>query len=114
MSIESRAAGLAELPGLSIADRILGLYEMGIEACAARRRDDAAMVLVELMAALDLDYGEIAAAFHRLYEFCLGKVGQGDFPQVAWVLQDLHDAWREAAADPSVTGAPPSAASGWR
>lgn len=112
MGTELAGAALAELSGLSTTDRVLALYELGIQACATRRRDDAVTVLVELMGVIDLDYGEIAEAFFRLYEFCLGKVGAGDFLEVAWVLQDLRDAWHEAAAGLAPAGSRPAASLG--
>jgi hypothetical protein len=97
MGIEGSRSAFSELATLPVSDRILALYELGIQACAEGVGDRVAAVLVELMETLDFDYGEIAEAFYRLYDFCLERTRDGDLAQVAWTLGDLRDAWREAA-----------------
>jgi len=87
------------LRGLSTSDRLLGLYGYGIEGCAQRNKEQVTAVLKELIAILNFDYGEIAKGFYRLYAFCLAKIEDGQFDQVAWILRDLHDTWAQAFSD---------------
>lgn len=92
-------AVFAELRSLGIAERILGLYEYGIEACEQGHAEEVRATLVELIGTLDLDYGEIAEAFCRLYQYCLQQAQKGEFEEVAWILEDLRDAWMHASSE---------------
>ena len=98
---------LAEFRGLSTADRILGLYEYGIEGCAQQNEAQVSAVLLELLASIDLQYGDIAEGFFRLYDYCLERAREGEFDQVAWILDDLRTTWASSADEaraPAVSG----------
>lgn len=92
---------IAALRSLDTSERLLGLYDLGIEGCAQRRPEQVTAVIEELVGTLDFAYAEIAEGFQRVYEYCLERARDGGFDQVAFVLQDLRDtlesAVREAA-----------------
>lgn len=90
---------IAQLSGLSTADRILGLYAAAIDQSRRRDTGSLAAVLVELMRAIDFDYGTVADGFYRVYEYCLRKAREGDFDSVALILQDLRDVWLDGGTD---------------
>jgi hypothetical protein len=90
---------VAALRILDVPDRILGLYEYAIDACAARDAGRARAALLELLGTLDFAYGEVAEGFARLYEYCLRKVHDGEFDRAAWILHELRATWRRALDD---------------
>lgn len=90
---------ITELRVLSTSDRLLGLYELGIDGCAAKHVDQVNAVLNELIGALDFEYADIAEGFHRLYTYCLEQNREGAFDRVAFILQDLRDTLLRAIAD---------------
>lgn len=90
---------ITELRVLSTSDRLLGLYELGIDGCAAKHVDQVTAVLNELIGALDFEYADIAEGFHRLYTYCLEQSREGAFDRVAFILQDLRDTLLRAIAD---------------
>jgi len=96
---------LAVLRGLSTADRILGLYEYGIEGCAQESEAQVSAVLLELLASIDLQYGEIAEGFFRLYDYCLERTREGEFDQVAWILEDLRTTWASSVDETQTSAA---------
>ena len=77
---------------LGLSDRLLALYGYGIEGCARRDPVQVAAVLRELLGLLDSSVGDATRAFHRLYAFCLARVEEERFDQVAFILRELHDA----------------------
>ena len=87
---------ITELRLLGPTDRLLGLYEVALEGCAARDLGQVEAVLHELMSALDFQYPEIAESFHRLYMFCSEQVNVGGFERVGFVLCDLRDTLQRA------------------
>jgi hypothetical protein len=89
VSLEDR---IAQLGGLPTAARILRLYEYAIEWCEQGRVGPVDAVFAEAMAAIDFGSGPVAEGFHRVYEYCLRKIRDGDLASVTWMLQDLRDA----------------------
>lgn len=94
---------ITELRVLSTSDRLLGLYELGIDGCAAKNTDQVSAVLNELIGALDFEYADIAEGFHRLYTYCLEQSREGAFDRVAFILQDLRDTLLRAVAESGAT-----------
>ncbi len=90
---------IAELRSRSTSERLLGLYDLGIEGCVRRNAEQATAVIDELIGTLDFAYAEIAEGFQRVYEYCLEQARTGGFDQVAFVLQDLHDTLASAAGE---------------
>jgi len=90
---------ITELRVLSTSDRLLGLYELGIDGCAAKNVDQVSAVLQELIGALDFEYADIAEGFHRLYTYCQEQSREGAFDRVAFILQDLRDTLLRAVAE---------------
>lgn len=93
---------------LPTSERLLALYEHGLDGCSERDEEKVGSVLQELIDLLDLQYGEIAESFLRIYTFCLEEASEGQFDQVGWCLRDLLDTWArptaEAAARPALAG----------
>lgn len=80
-------------------DRVLHLYELGIEGCSRRNTTMVSSALVELMTTLNFEESVIAEGFERLYDYCLRKIRERQFERVSWILSDLHDTWAEAAEE---------------
>jgi flagellin-specific chaperone FliS len=81
----------------------LELYDIAIAACVAGDARKASAALVELIAALDFEYEEIAGGFYRLYEYALREVKAGRFEPALKILNELRDTWRIALARSSGT-----------
>jgi flagellin-specific chaperone FliS len=90
------AYGAAQAQSLSPQQVLLQLYDFAIAGCLARDARRASAALVELIAALDFRYEEIAGGFYRLYEYALREVKAQRFDQALSVLSGLRDAWRVA------------------
>lgn len=86
-----------ELYTLSPIQLLVKVYDLAIEACRRKDQRQAARALVELISALNFDYEEIAGRFFHLYQFCLGRVRAGQYEAARQVLQELRQAWTEAA-----------------
>ena len=72
------------------------LYDIGSKSCRAKDRQKAAKVLVELIAALNFDYKEIATDFFDLYRYALDEVNKGGFENALRVFEELNDVWKSA------------------
>ncbi len=92
---------IAELRTLGTSDRLLGLYELGIDACANREAAQVSTVICELLGSLDYEYVDIAEGFRRVYEFCLHEASQGQLDSVTFILEDLRDTLMRAVSDPA-------------
>jgi hypothetical protein len=92
---------IVELRGFSAADRLLGLYELGIGGCDDEDREQVLTVLTELLATLDPRYGEMADGFRHVYEYCRGQILDGNFMRPAFLLEMLRDTLAAAEADES-------------
>ena len=89
---------IIEVRVLNRADRLLGLYELGLDRCAARTADQVIAVLNELISITDSEYADVAEGFRRLYAYCLEQTREGAFDRVAFILQDLRDTILRATA----------------
>jgi hypothetical protein len=92
---------ITELRELGISDRLLGLYELGLEGCANHDANQVTLVVMELMGSLDYEYADIADGFRRVYEYCLQQAAEGQLDSVAFILQDLRDTLMRAVTDPA-------------
>ena len=93
---------IAELRHLGTSDRLLGLYELGIDGCANTDATQVSKVLHELIASLDYEYADIADGFRRVYEYCLQQAADTQLDGVAFILQDLRDTLMRAVTDTGV------------
>jgi hypothetical protein len=96
---------ITEMRLLGTSDRLLGLYELGLEGCANHDPRQVTLVLQELITSLDYEYADIADGFRRVYEYCLQQAADGELDSVAFIFQDLRDTLMRAITD---TGAQPS------
>ena len=94
---------IAELRFLGTADRLLGLYDLGLDACSVGDAQQISAVLEELINSLDFQYADISEGFHRVYSYCLEQNHNGDLDRVAFVLQDLRETLTRAAAESNRT-----------
>jgi flagellar protein FliS len=100
---------ITALRALSATDRLLGLYELGLEGCDRKDPRQVATILIELMGTLDFEYAEIAEGFQRLYDYCLRQSREGEFTSVSFVLRDLRDTLTQAVTETAGSDAPISA-----
>jgi flagellin-specific chaperone FliS len=96
------AYAAAQTQAMSREQVLLQIYDFAIAGCVARDTRKASAALVELIAALDFNYEEIAGGLYRLYEYSLREVKAQRFDSAHTILSGLRDAWREAF---SVSGA---------
>ena len=82
---------IEQLRLLGTTDRLLGLYELGIEGCAVHQPEHVATVVRELIGSLDYSYTDIAEGFRRVYEYCLDEVAQDRLDTVGFIFKDLRD-----------------------
>ena len=82
---------IERLRSLVRTERLIGLYEFGIEGCTAKDTGHVVAVLQELVRLIDYQYLDIADGFKRLYEYCLEEARQGGFHRVKFNLSDLRD-----------------------
>jgi len=100
-------SAIGALRTLNSGERLLGLYDYGLDGCTRQNREQVTAVLEELIGLLDFGYGEVAEGFYRLYVFCLRQAREGKFDQPAWILRDLRDTWAQALSDAAASAAPP-------
>ena len=93
---------ITELRLLGTSDRLLGLYELGLEGCATRDARQVTLVVQELITSLDYEYADIADGFRRVYEYCLQQASEGELESVAFIFQDLRDTLMRAITDAGV------------
>jgi len=115
MTAAPPASAIIALRELPIAQRLLGLYEYGLDGCDRRSDEQVRAVIEELIGSLDFNFGDITEGFARVYGYCLRKVVDGDFDRVAWILRELRDTWARAlleapAGSPVAPVDPPAAA----
>ena len=72
------------------------LYDLGSKSCRAKDRQKAGKVLVELIAALNFEYDEIATGFFDLYRYALDEVNKDEFENALVVFEGLNDVWKSA------------------
>ena len=92
-------AAITGLRTLGTSERLLALYELGLEGCAQSNADQVNAVLEELIGTLDFEYADIAEGFQRVYEYCLKQCQTSGFDRVSFVLQDLRDTLLRASQD---------------
>ena len=84
--------------GMSQQQMLLQLYDFAIAGCVAHDTRKATAAIVELIAALNFDYEEIATGLYRLYDYALREVKAQRYEAAHKVLDGLRDAWHEAFA----------------
>ena len=73
--------------------RTLMVYDVALVGCQQhdlKRTTDALNVLRN---SLDMEQGEVAVGFYRLYQYCADLVREGKFDEAAGILRELVDAW---------------------
>lgn len=90
------AYAAAQTQGLSQQQLLLQLYDFAIAGCVAGDARKATAAIVELIAALNFDYEEIAGRLYGLYEYALHQVKAGRFETAQHVLGELRATWHEA------------------
>lgn len=90
--------------GMTPQQVLLQLYDIAIAGCVAQDMRRASAALVELIAALDFSYEEIAQGLYRLYEYALRELKAGRYETPLGVLRELRDTWEQAFAAVAVGG----------
>src|SRR5204862_5292341 len=93
---------ITELRLLGTSDRLLGLYELGLEGCANHDPRQVTLVVQELITSLDYEYADIADGFRRVYEYCLQQAADSELDSVAFIFQDLRDTLMRAITDSAI------------
>lgn len=75
---------------------ILMMYDLGLKSCRGGDRHRAAKVLVELIAALNFDYRDIAIPLFDLYQYALAEVHKENFEKAIPIFEGLKEAWGTA------------------
>ena len=99
VSREAAQAAISGLRSVSTADRLLGLYDLGLDGCTRGNTEQINVVLEELIESLDFQYADISEGFHRVYSYCLEQNRIGELDRVAFVLQDLRETLSRAATE---------------
>jgi flagellin-specific chaperone FliS len=93
---------------LSQQQMLLQLYDFAVAGCVAKDARKATAAIVELIAALNFDYEEIASGLYRLYDYALREIRAKRFESAQTVLTGLRDAWQRAfsaaASNVALTG----------
>ena len=94
----SKAYITQQINAMTPMELLLKLYDVAIASCAQRDKERLSRAIVELIAALNFDYKEIAIGLFRLYNYCLRNARMGHFDLVKPILIDLRDAWTKVQA----------------
>jgi flagellin-specific chaperone FliS len=86
----------AQVQSLSPVEIMLQLYDFAIAGCVAGDSRKASAALVELIAALNFDYEEIATGLYRLFEYALREVKAQHFESAQRILSELRSTWQQA------------------
>lgn len=92
------AYAVTQTQALSPTQVMLELYDFAIAGCVARDSRKSGAALVELIAALDFQYEEIAGGLYRLYEYALREAKAQRFDRALGILTGLREAWQQALA----------------
>jgi len=92
MTEETRVLEQAELSPERV---ILRLYDMGIESCLERNKENVMKVLKELIAALNFEYKEMSSSFYDLYQFATRLVENDQLNEVLPIFQGLRSSWEK-------------------
>jgi flagellin-specific chaperone FliS len=101
---------IEQLNTMSPVQLLVKVYDIAIEACHRQDRKRASKAIVELISALNFEYGEIANRFFHIYEYCMRQVKAGNFDEARQLLQELRDGWVEASRMNAPEAGPPPAA----
>ncbi len=82
--------------GLSQQQILLQLYDFAVAGCIAHDARKATAAIVELIAALNFEYEEIATGLYRLYDFALREIRAKRFESAHKILSGLREAWGKA------------------
>ncbi len=86
----------AQTQAMSPVQVMLQLYDYAIAGCVAQDSRKASAAIVELIAALDFNYEDIATGLYRLFEYCLREVKAQHFGESHRILSELRGAWHQA------------------
>jgi len=75
---------------------ILMLYELGLRCCRAKDRNKAALVVTELIGALNFDYSQVALSYFRLYRFVQEQIHREKFDDAFIILEGMKEIWEES------------------
>lgn len=103
-AIGAYAAG--QVANASPGQLIVILYDYTIGCCRRNDLVNAKRGLVELSAALDLSYVDVAGPLFRVYEYLLDVVRAGRFEEAQTTLEQLRESWIQAMVRAGSTPTP--------
>ena len=87
----------------SPAQLVAKLYDLGILSCVNNDRSKLRKILIELISSLNFEEGgDIAIRLSQIYEYCMRESVAGDLNQIASMLSDLRDTWKESMTAPQM------------
>jgi flagellin-specific chaperone FliS len=73
--------------------RTLMVYDVALVGCQQRDLKRTTDALNVLRGSLDMEQGEVALGFFRLYQYCADLARAGQYDEPAGILRELVDAW---------------------
>jgi flagellin-specific chaperone FliS len=73
--------------------RTLMVYDVALVGCQQRDLKRTTDALNVLRGSLDMEQGEVALGFFRLYQYCADLARAGQYDEAAGILRELVDAW---------------------
>lgn len=75
---------------------ILKMYDLFLVSNKRKDIEKMSKVLIELMGALNFDYGETSTRLYRLYEYCQRCIYQKNYDESYKIIKELRDTWATA------------------
>lgn len=72
---------------------ILKMYDLFLVSNKRKDVEKMSKVLIELMGALNFDYGETSTRLYRLYEYCQRCIYQKNYDEAYKIIKELRDTW---------------------
>ncbi|TNE35435.1 flagellar protein FliS [bacterium] len=72
---------------------ILKMYDLFLVSNKRNDIEKMSKVLIELMGALNFDYGETSTRLYRLYEYCQRCIYQKKYDESYKIIKELRDTW---------------------
>jgi len=88
-----------EILSLQPVELILKVYDFAIAGCHQEDGDKVGRALVELIAALNFEYRDIAMPLFEVYDYCLRCAKAGDFESIIPVFKELRETWQQVTTE---------------
>ncbi len=82
--------------GLTPAELVLRLYDIGLSALATGDGQRASRAVAQLIECLDFRHHDVAFGLFRLYRYCMDEIKRGEYDVPTRILRELRDTWAKA------------------